>query len=217
MARNSADIAVAIQQVNGIVGAQSAALEALKTVVQNKASNANYSIGLGLTGMAAGDAIKVLSADSNGVPTAWGKEAGAWRVIADITTTADADKYEVTQDAEGNPISLSEVILFYHYGTVATSYESVWINGTNVSIRHAATDGTNTNRHQTFWIRKVGTAVYGICTTNTGNDISGMNCSIQAAGLRLDTFPNDEKITSIKFGSTHGVAYTEIHVVILGR
>lgn len=217
MARNSTDIANAIQQVNGIVGAQAVALETVKTVLQNKASNANYSIGLGLTGMTAGDVIKVLSTDNNGVPTAWGKEAGAWRVIADITTTADADKYEVTQDTEGNPISLSELILFYHYGTTATSYESVWINGTSVSYRHAATGGKNTNTHQTFWIRKVGTAVYGICTANTGSDISGMNCGVTAAGLRLDTFPNDEKITSVKFGSSYTNAYTGIHVVILGR
>lgn len=213
MARNSENIADAIQGVNGIVYTQATELNTLKSVARNKASSANTSIGLGLTEMSVGDVIKVLAVDDNGIPTAWGKEAGAWRTIAEITTTTDVGQYEITQDINGNSFELSEVIMSFHYEGTLQQYQLVYINGVNVSFRHA-----NNTLYQTLLLRKIGNSLYGLNTGASDKHISDMDNTMQGNGVYFNLFPNDEKITSIKFGTyqntSSSYAYT---VTILGR
>ena len=166
---------------------------------------------LGLTGASVGDIVKVKAVDASGKPTAW--EAAGWRTIAEIVTTDQASQYELTEDSEGNPLNLSEVILRYAYGDAGYEYESVWINGTQVSYRHA---GSN-NSYQTFYLKKVGKHLYGIDTKTTQKNIGGMNIGLKACGLALNLFPNGEKINRIKFGSTYNDAYVGVTVTVLGR
>ena len=168
-------------------------------------------ISLGVTGASVGDIIKVKAVDSTGKPTAW--EAAGWRTIAEIVTTDQASQYELTEDSEGNPLALSEVILRYAYGDAGSPYERVWINGKVVSYRHAESK----NYYQTFWLRKVGKHLYGIDTRASDADIGGMNCGIKACGLALNIFPNNEKIQKIKFGAAFNDAYTGVTVTVLGR
>ena len=166
---------------------------------------------LGVTGASVGDIIKVKAVDESGKPTAW--EAAGWRTIAEIVTTDQANQYELTEDSEGNPLNLSEVILRYAYGDAGYSYECVWINGTRVSYRHAATN----NHDQTFYLKKVGEHLYGIDTTTSDGDISGMNTGLRACGLALNLFPNGKKVNSIQFGGYLDFAYVGVTVTVLGR
>lgn len=168
-------------------------------------------ISLGVTGASVGDIIKVKAVDSTGKPTAW--EAAGWRTIAEIVTTDQASQYELTEDSEGNPLNLSEVILRYAYRDAGYAYESVWINGTLASYRHAASN----NSYQTFYLKKVGKHLYGIDTNTTENNISGLNTGLRACGLALNLFPNGEKINRIKFGSRYSDAYVGVTVTVLGR
>ena len=168
-------------------------------------------ISLGVTGASVGDIIKVKAVDDSGKPTAW--EAAGWRTIAEIVTTDQANQYELTEDSEGNPLNLSEVILRYAYGDAGYAYESVWINGTQVSYRHAASN----NNYQTFYLKKVGKHLYGIDTNTTEDNIGGLNTGLRACGLALNLFPNGEKINKIKFGSAYSDAYVGVTVTVLGR
>ena len=169
-------------------------------------------ISLGVTGATVGDIIKVKAVDASGKPTAW--EAAGWRTIAEIVTTDQAKQYELTEDSDGNPLNLSEVILRYAYGDAGYSYEKVWINGIEVSYRH----GASNNSYQSFYLKKVGEHLYGIDTTTTQNSVSGMNIGLKACGLALNLFPNGEKINSIKFGSAvSNNAYVGVTVTVLGR
>ena len=185
--------------------------QALAETLPDAGSGTGTDISLGITGASVGDIIKVKAVDSTGKPTAW--EAAGWRTIAEIVTTDQASQYELTEDSEGNPLALSEVILRYAYGDAGSPYERVWINGKVVSYRHAESK----NYYQTFWLRKVGKHLYGIDTRTSSADIDGMNCGIKACGLALNIFPNNEKIQKIKFGAAYNEAYTGVTVTVLGR
>lgn len=166
---------------------------------------------LGIKGANIGDSVMVAAVDEKGAPTKW--ESSGWRTIAEIVTDDQAVQYELTEDSEGNPLALSEVILRYAYGDAGYPYDAVWINGTKVSYRHAAVNNAN----QTFWLRKVGKHLWGIDNETNKTDISGMNLAIKACGMALNVFPNNEKITSIKFGAAYNDAYTGVTVTVLGR
>lgn len=166
---------------------------------------------LGSKGANIGDSVMVAAVDEKGAPTKW--ESSGWRTIAEIVTDDQAVQYELTEDSEGNPLALSEVILRYAYGDAGYPYERVWINGKDVSYRHAASN----NYYQTFWLRKVGKHLYGIDTRTSDANIGGMNCNIQACGLALNIFPNNEKIQKIKFGAATNSAFTGVTVTVLGR
>lgn len=176
-----------------------------------QASPTGTDISLGLTGANVGDTVMVAAVDEKGAPTKW--ESSGWRTIAEIVTDDQAVQYELTEDSEGNPLVLSEVILRYAYGDAGYAYEAVWINGKQVSYRHAAPN----NDYQTFWLRKVGKHLYGIDTRTTADSISGMNTGLKANGIALNIFPNNEKIQKIKFGAAYSDAYTGVTVTVLGR
>lgn len=185
----------------GLIGENDLAL------VKEDASTFN----LGLTGANVGDTVMVAAVDEKGAPKKW--ESSGWRTIAEIVTNDQASQYELTKDSEGNQLALSEVILRYAYGDAGYPYERVWINGTEVSYRHAA----NNNSFQTFWLRKVGKHLYGIDTKTTQDIISGMNTGLHACGVALNIFPHNEKINKIKFGAAFSDAYTGVTVTVLGR
>ena len=166
---------------------------------------------LGIKGANIGDSVMVAAVDEKGAPTKW--ESSGWRTIAEIVTDDQAVQYELTEDSEGNPLALSEVILRYAYGDASYPYERVWINGNDVSYRHAESK----NCYQTFWLRKVGKHLYGIDTRTSNANISGMNTGLKACGLALNIFPHNEKIQKIKFGAAYGDAYTGVTVTVLGR
>lgn len=148
---------------------------------------------------------------------------GTWRTIAEIQTDGTVNQYEITQDADGNPLNLTEMIIRYVglKGETVNSYQSVWINDVQVSHRHALTT-TAATKYETFWMRKTGKYIYGICNEATADGISGMNTSWRAGGIYLsrEIFPNDEVIRKIKLGNSYaaGTDYLNgITITILGK
>lgn len=148
---------------------------------------------------------------------------GTWRTIAEIQTDGTVNQYEITQDADGNPLNLTEMIIRYVglKGETVNSYQAVWINDVQVSYRHALTT-TAATKYETFWMRKTGKYIYGICNEATADGISGMNTSWRAGGIYLsrEIFPNDEVIRKIKLGNSYaaGTDYLNgITITILGK
>lgn len=129
---------------------------------------------------------------------------GTWRTIAEIQTDGTVNQYEITQDADGNPLNLTEMIIRYVglKGETVNTYQAVWINDVQVSYRHALTT-TSATKYETFWMRKTGKYIYGICNEATKDGISGMNTAWRAGGIYLssEVFPNDEGIQKIRLGN----------------
>lgn len=186
-----------------------------QTLTENRKAQARENIGaVPLPPTAAvGQYFRVSAVDENGVVTA--VEAvdvlaggdGTWRTIAEIQTDGTVNQYEITQDADGNPLNLTEMIIRYVglKGETVNSYQSVWINDVQVSYRHALTT-TSATKYETFWMRKTGKYIYGICNEATKDGISGMNTAWRAGGIYLssEVFPNDEGIQKIKLGNSYG-------------
>lgn len=82
--RDSTDIATAIEQVNGIVAAQNAALQSVKTALEGKAAGST-DVSLGVTGARVGDIVKVKAVDENGKPTEWETYRTRIDTIVDFT------------------------------------------------------------------------------------------------------------------------------------
>lgn len=148
---------------------------------------------------------------------------GTWRTIAEIQTDGTVNQYEITQDADGNPLNLTEMIIRYVglKGETVNTYQAVWINDVQVSYRHALTT-TSATKYETFWMRKTGKYIYGICNEATKDGISGMNTSWRAGGIYLsrEIFPNDEVIQKIKLGNSSGADTNYLNgitITILGK
>lgn len=76
--------------------------------------------GIAVTGATVGQTVKISEVDENGVPTAWlptdfpsGGGGGAVRMhlIADITTTEDVTRIDISEDKDGKPFSLSKIAI----------------------------------------------------------------------------------------------------------
>lgn len=89
----------------------------IRLVYSGSSSSGTADTTLGITGAAVGQIAKITAVDSDGKPTAWepvdmasGGGGNALRLIVDATTTEDVKTILLTEDMDGNPMSLKEVI-----------------------------------------------------------------------------------------------------------
>lgn len=113
--RDSTDIANAIEQVNGIVAAQNAALQSVKTALEEKAAGST-DISLGVTGAAVGDIVKVKAVDENGKPTEWESASEQYELLKTINIVEEINALTITQDDNGNLFSLDSVLVYCDSG-----------------------------------------------------------------------------------------------------
>ena len=216
------------ENANKLLGTNSSG-QVVAMDMEDSSSGETTDISLGITGAAVGQTVRITAVNENGVPTAWepvdvlAGGDGTWRTIAEIQTDGTVNQYEITQDADGNPLNLTEMIIRYVglKGETVNNYQSVWINDVQVSYRHAL-NTTAATKYETFWMRKTGKYIYGICNEATKDGISGMNTSWRAGGIYLssEVFPNDEGIQKIRLGNSYaaGTDYLNgITITILGK
>lgn len=131
------------------------------------------------------------------------------------TATADGTVRLVifSEDENGNPLSLNEVWIQVYY-LADSNYLITRINGHQVSYRHAC----KAKYYETHYYNRVGDSVYGVITTATDNDISGMNIVLKACGIAKN-FLDGHKIEKIEVGCAfNGVLLPEgTTIEIFGR
>ena len=164
-------------------------------------------ISLNVEGASVGQIVKIASVDEAGKPTTWeavempSGSNDEYTFYSEVTLEEDANSFTFTEDAEGNPLALDEVFAKITH-IDASSYQTIVINGTQVSYRHAVSKATYENIN----LRRVGDAVWGIVGNTTDNNIGGMNVLTAAVGIKLP-FLNGKKINQVKFACSGNNQY----------
>lgn len=175
----------AVESVNGKTGAVvltagdvgAVAEETFNTAMQGKQDKLTAGAGaeikdgvlsattLGITGAAVGQIARITAVDSDGKPTAWepvdmasGGGENALRLVVDTTTTEDVKTILLTEDMDGNPMSLKEVIFEINLSAASgtatgiisigeyrlvggvETYQYLWYGGKGVPIKTSKVD-----------------------------------------------------------------------------
>lgn len=91
-------------------------------IVTRHYSDKNEPKSLGITGATVGQIARITAVDESGKPTAWSpvdmpSGGETWELLDDYTATDALDVYQLTSDAQGNPLSLKAVKILVHVTT----------------------------------------------------------------------------------------------------